>query len=372
MLEQLAEQIRNALARVQTIKKTPVKTTVAFDAQDAAAIKREGSEQPTERPTAKKEPPTRIVDPLYRGDFATIKEAITWVEPGTRILVQPGLYEEGLVIDKPLEIIGNGEPGEIVIQVAGMNVMQFQTTMGRVVNMTLRQMGGGKWFCVDIAQGRLELEDCHITSQSLACVAIHGGADPRLRRNRIHDSKDVGVYVYENAQGTLEDNDIFGNAFSGLEIKEGADPKVRHNRIHDGKGGGVYVYEGGKGTLEDNDIFGNELSEVAIKSSGHPILLRNRIHHSKQGSGVYVSEGGLGMLRGNNIFNNAYSGVSSRRNSNPTVRKNRINNNGHYGVNVSNNGGGTFEDNKLIENGKGAWLIDEDSKANVIRTNNKE
>jgi hypothetical protein len=28
--------------------------------------------------------------------------------PGDRILVRPGLYQEGLMIDKPLEIIGEG------------------------------------------------------------------------------------------------------------------------------------------------------------------------------------------------------------------------------------------------------------------------
>jgi parallel beta-helix repeat protein len=207
-----------------------------------------------------------------------------------------------------------------------MNVIQFQTTMGRVVNLTLRQMGEGKWFCVDIAQGRLELEDCLITSQSLACVAIRGGADPRLRRNRIHDSKDVGIYVYENAQGTLEDNYIFGCAFSGVAIKEGANPTLRRNHIHDSKeGGGVHVYEGGQGTLEYN-----------------------------------------------HIFSNRYSGVSSRSGGNLVVRNNRINKNGHYGVWVHEKGAGTFENNDLTKNAKGAWSISEDSEPKVTRVHNKE
>lgn len=60
--------------------------------------------------------------------------------------------------------------------------------MGRIANMTLRQLGQG-FFTVSISRGRLDLEDCDISSQGLTCVAIHGSADPRLRRNRIHDSK---------------------------------------------------------------------------------------------------------------------------------------------------------------------------------------
>src|SRR5439155_17230254 len=98
-------------------------------------------------------------------------------------------------------IIGDGNLGEVVVEASGVDVVLFKANMGRISNLSLRQVGGGKWFCVDIAQGRLDLESCDITSQSLACVAIHGGADPRLRRNRIHDGKQGGVFVYENGQG---------------------------------------------------------------------------------------------------------------------------------------------------------------------------
>lgn len=82
------------------------------------------------------------------------------------------------MVDKPLEIIGEGEPREVKIEATGMHALLFQTTMGRVVNLTLRQKGGGEWFGVDIGQGRLELEGCDISSESLSCVAIReGGAE---------------------------------------------------------------------------------------------------------------------------------------------------------------------------------------------------
>ena len=59
--------------------------------------------------TAKTEPPTHVVDAFPgRGDFTTVSAAIKAAKPGDRILVRPGLYEEGLVVDKPLEILGDG------------------------------------------------------------------------------------------------------------------------------------------------------------------------------------------------------------------------------------------------------------------------
>ena len=172
-----------------------------------------------------------------RGDFTTVSAAIKAAKPGDRILVRPGLYDEALVVDKPLEILGDGPVSDIEIRARDANVLLFQASIGRVANLTLRQAGGeGNGFGVDISQGRLDLEGCDISSQSLACVVIRDGADPRLRRNKIHDSKKGGgVYVYDSGLGTLEDNDITGNALSGVEAKTGGNPTLRRNQIHDNK-----------------------------------------------------------------------------------------------------------------------------------------
>ena len=357
-LAKLAEQIRDALARApaktDTVERPPRKarararerspSTAGAVTDEPSLLVPEGTESATEGGqagpviSAKTEPPTRIVDAMHRGDHSTITEAIEAADPGDRILVHPGLYDEGLVIDKPLEIIGEGDLGEVVVQATGQHTLLFKANMGRVANLSLRQMGGGDFYGVDIAQRRLELEGCDITSQSYACIAIHGGADPRLRRNRIHDGKERGIVVHDDGQGTLEDNDIFGNDLSGVHIKSGGNPTLRRNRIHDGKQGGVFVYDNGLGTLEDNDISGNGLTGVEITTGGNPTVRRNRIHDGKR-TGVVVYENGQGTLEDNDISGNAYAGVEIREGGNPTLRRNRINRNGYEAVWVHKGGG---------------------------------
>ncbi|HEX8458820.1 MAG TPA: right-handed parallel beta-helix repeat-containing protein [Pyrinomonadaceae bacterium] len=387
ILAQLAVQLRNSLERDPLPKETPArkssskkrakstKTKTARVLEPASeqtpstaqVVESEESGGAVQRPAVKNEPLTLIVDPLHRGNFPTITEAIAQAKAGFKILVRPGLYQEGLVIDKPLEIIGDGDPGDVVIQATGKSAVLFKTTMGRIANLTLRQMGGEKQYCVDIAQGRLELEGCDITSQSSACVAIHGGADPRLRRNRIHDGKQSGVFIYENGQGTLEDNDIFGNAFSGIEIKKDSNPMLRRNRIHDSKQSGVFIYENGQGTLEDNDIFGNALSGVAIREGSNPILRRNRIYDGKE-SGVLVYENGQGTLEDNDIFGNALSGIAITTGGNPVLRRNRIHDGKESGVLVYGNGQGTLEDNDIFGNALNGIAITTGSNP-VLRRN---
>jgi F-box protein 11 len=274
---------------------------------------------------AKTELSTVLVDQQGKGDYATITEALKAVKAGGKIVVRPGLYKEGIVIDKPVEIIGDGDRNDIVIEATGKHTVVFQADSGRLANLTLRQAGGGDWYGIDITQGRLALEDCDISSQSRAGVAIHGSANPTMRRNRIHDGELAGVSVFADGKGTLEDNEIFANAFAGVAITTGGNPTLRRNRIHDGKSDGVFVYKDGKGTLEDNEIFANALAGVAIMTGG-----------------------------------------------NPTLRSNRITKNGWEGIRVYSKGGGTFEDNDLRGNTKGAWNITADSKALVQRKGNQE
>ena len=138
---------------------------------------------------------TLVVDQQCLGDYVTITEALKAAKPGTRILVRPGLYNEGIIIDKPVKIIGDGERSEIVIEGTGRCAIVFVADNGRVANFTLRQIGSDDWYGVDIAQGRLELDNCDISSQGNACVAIHSGATPHLQYCRIHKGKLCGVFI---------------------------------------------------------------------------------------------------------------------------------------------------------------------------------
>ncbi len=270
-LAQLATRMRDTFWHPPASPPTP-----ARDLETTATPPALGPPQPaTARAAARNEPPTHVADPYHRGDFTTISEAIKAAAPGDCILVRPGLYTEPLVIDKPLEILGDGPVADVQVHVRDANAVAFQASIGRIANLTIRQVGGqGEWFGVDITQGRLELEGCDITSQAGSCVAIHGAADPRLRRNTIHDGKHAGVHVAEQGLGILEDNDITANALAGVAIKTGGNPTLRRNRINRNESQAVSVYEGGKGVFEDNDLTGNNLGPWDITADSRDNVTR--------------------------------------------------------------------------------------------------
>ncbi len=400
-LQGLAIQIRDSLNRLPPMGLKPKKT------------------QPPKTHSKPKISHTEIiVDQTQHGDYATISEAIRAANPGDKILVRPGLYQEGLIIDKPLEIVGEGERHEIVVQAAGKDAILFKTTSGRVVNVTIRQMGeevftiggneyyinrrmmgGGDLYGVDIAQGRIILEDCDISSQSAACVAIHGGADPRLRCNVIHDGE-FGVLVWDNGQGILEENDIFGNACSEVRIEAGGNPTLRHNEIHGRKQGNDFAYWNILEIFEENEIFGDALFGITVQTGYNPTHHRNEIRDRKKsvvfgyknfqgilkeheifGSalsgatnqvGVLVSKNGQGILEDNHIYENDFAGVEIINGGKLTIRHNRINRNGLEAIRIYNGSGGVIEDNDLSDNGTGPWFISDDSKSKVRFARNLE
>lgn len=359
-------------------------------------------------------PPTHVVSTWPAGKsgcYHTISEAVAAARSGDRILVYPDRYPETLVIEKSIEIIGHGEAKDVVIESREASVIVFAATMGRISNLTIRQLGDN-FYGVDITAGRLTLEDCEISS-GLACIAIHNGANPWLRRNDIYNGRAAGIFVYAGGLGTLEDNNIQGNV-TGVQINEGSDPILRHNAIHAGKDDGVVISKS-KGTLDSNNIFNNARGGVLIKdrsdpvlrgnnvhanghsgimvdnanglleynnihdnchlgvvisNRGNPVLRHNQIHHGKH-DGVMIWKAGEGRLDDNDIIDNLCSGMLVKEGGNPVGRGNLIARNKEWGVCIED-GGGTFENNRLLNNRRGPWYISKNSEANVKRVHNQE
>jgi parallel beta-helix repeat protein len=309
-----------------------------------------------------------VVGDTPRADFRSLARAVKDAPAGVRILVLPGTYHEGVVVDKPLEIIGEGcDPGAVSLMVRGSDAVVFATTLGRIANLTICQVAGeGDYVAVDIAQGRLDLEDCDIVSESLSGVLVRGGTDPRLRRNVIHGSKHHGVVVMEGSFGTFENNSIRDNTMAGVVIREGSDPVFRSNEITGNKHHGFYVIEAAVGTLEDNEIHANGFPGVAILQGSETSVRRNRIHSGRQ-HGIYISERALGTITGNDIYGNEYPGLVILQESDPEVVANSIYHNRDHGVWVDEGGYGRLEGNRITENRNCGVYVREGGNPRLLR-----
>lgn len=292
----------------------------------------------------------------------SIREALAIAEAGSRIIVRPGIYREPIVLDKPLEILGDGPVDQIIIETVGSTTIKMRTDYARIRGISIRaripqpSAAGQKktlpkeegkdalFFAVDIPQGRLILEECDLMAEALASIAVHGNAsNPLIWKCTIHDGKGVGIFFFNQGQGIVEACTIEANAKAGIWITQQSTPYIRGCTIQRSKQDGVYIGEKAGGIIESCEIAENGRSGITIKQGSTPLIRSCTIHHQKEGHGIHVSDGGEGILETCEIFNNAESGLAITQQGNPLVRQCVIRDERQQGVLVLEEGLGTLE-----------------------------
>ncbi|GHO88811.1 protein kinase domain-containing protein [Dictyobacter formicarum] len=295
---------------------------------------------------ATQEPRPSIVVAQQGGDYTSLSEAIQQAEPGSFIFVREGLYKENIILDKPVEIIGNGPRAQIILESSNTDCIVMQTAAATLRGLTIRCLAGsmGKAaYALHISQGELFIEDCDITSSSSACISITSvNANPTIRYCTIHDGAGYGITISQNARATIEYCEIFNHPRAGIHITTGADPILRHCNISNSERYGLFIIEQGRGTFEDCDIHHHGYAGATVSTLSNPLLLRCQLHDNLK-YGVEVLQEGQGSYQDCEIAGSGVDNVSITTGSTPYFYLCRIHEAQQHGVKVSDNGRGILE-----------------------------
>lgn len=233
------------------------------------------------------------------GYYTTISAAIRNAPPDALILVKPGHYYEGLVIDKRIQIKGDGPREQIIVEGRDISCIVMQTDEALVQGLTLRCRASHpskKRHAVVIPMGRLKLIECDVTSNTQACVAVHGlSTHPIIQHCRLHDAGASGLFIEPHAHVTVEDCHIFRNELPGIAIQGYAHAVIKRCKVYGGRSHGILMWANGSGTIEDCDIYENACSGVKVRASGVPIVRECRIYNNAQQE-TWVYQNGMGNI----------------------------------------------------------------------------
>ena len=208
-------------------------------------------------------PKRLIVDASGSGDYKTIASAILGARPQDTIILRPGTYKEAPEIDHDVQIVGEGGRSKVIVEAtSGGYVFTLTGGSATLTGLTIRIVGTGpvdqKSGAIYVRAGTPVIDDCDLTSSAGSAVYILGaGANPTIRNCTMRNSRDYGVFVSEQGQGTVEKCVISGNAKQGVRISEGGNPTVRDCEIRENWESGVFVLDQGQGTFTGNTLTGN-------------------------------------------------------------------------------------------------------------------
>ncbi|HEY0658681.1 MAG TPA: pectinesterase family protein [Pyrinomonadaceae bacterium] len=307
------------------------------------------------------------------GHYASIGEAVRNVAPNSRLLIREGLYNESVLLDKNIEIVGDGALEKIVVRSTNQSCVSMRTERATIRNLTLQGRGksyGKAFFAVDIPFGELALEGCDVSSDSLSCVAIHGAtAKPFLKNCLIHDGADSGVYIFDNARASIENCDVFRNHNVNLAITQGANPTVKNCRIYAGDNGGVVIWgNGATATVENCEITNHRLANIGVSQSANPIFRRCTIYGG-QDSGIFVQQKGYGTFEECDVYDNRKAEVAVTDGSNSALRRCTIHNGRESGVYVGNMARALVESCNIYGNADAGVYVYGESAVVVRRSN---
>ncbi|MEM1060582.1 MAG: right-handed parallel beta-helix repeat-containing protein [Verrucomicrobiota bacterium] len=261
----------------------------------------------------------------HEGDLGSVREALEAIRPGMKILVKPGVYRESLEIQKEVEIVGDGDATEVIIESIRDTTMAVCCKQLSLANLTLRamtqQMRPGI-YGLQVAEGRVRAKQCRFASSGDTAVIAYGqGSFLTFSQCLVGDGPGVGMAFMDMARGAITETEIYGQAAGCVIIRQWATPSFQRCRIHGSQVAGIMVSDYGVGSFVDCDIFDHWLSGVTITTGANPSFDRCRIHGARA-HGVWIAEKGEGSVRNCAIYGNARGPIFVETGCRPKIANN--------------------------------------------------
>lgn len=248
-------------------------------------------------------PDTTVVDAQGApGTHRSITTALAAVAPGGTVRIRPGYYEEELQVAKPVTILGEGEPGGVVVWSDDGEVVTWAASGGCLENLGLHQTGtGGRFSAIVVESGRLTLRACAVSSASANAVIASGDSEVTLARAQLRGSR-IGLSALEGAVIRMEDCSVDDHQLYGAEIRKARATLVHDQFTHNGASG-IFVGDGATATVDACRILENAGHGLEI-TSGAQVNVSGSAISANDGAGVGLTYMGKAKVVGNDLLGN--------------------------------------------------------------------
>jgi parallel beta-helix repeat protein len=302
---------------------------------------------------------------VYPGD--SIQQAVNSAQTGDTIFVHAGTYREMLVVNKPVSLIGMGNP---VIEANGAgNVVTINALNVVVSGFTIQRSsdannGDHGVYLNGISSG------CNVTGNIITNnhygICVNSSSNNNLSGNNITRNT-VGIGLENSSNNIVFANNVTDTGGGGIGLSGSSNNTIYANSVANNGYDGIALFSSSNNTISGNNLTANGNFGILLMHSSGNRLSANNVANSQDYYGVWLDYSSNNTISGNNLSNNQYGVNCNFESLNNIISANKIANNS-YGVLLGySSPSNTVTANSFANNEIG---IDVFSSDNIISKNN--
>ncbi len=286
---------------------------------------------------------TGIEDGSQTHPWNTIQEAVNAAQPGDTVYVYNGTYNEHVIINKPLNLVGASRDNTTIDAGGSGDAVKPTVDWVNITGFNLTGAGSGD---EEAGVDLYGVSHCRIINNTVSFSGKHGinirmsAGNHIIKNNKVISNNVNGIYLWHSRNNVITDNNMSGN-MGGAYLGFSEYNTITCNNIWNNSGNGITLMISSNNSVASNHIVMKGVSAaengIRISSSSNSRVTNNNISLSG-GEGIeIVSSSSDNIIAANNIYKSTWRGIVFMSSSNNKIYHNNIISNGIQAEDNSNN-----------------------------------
>jgi len=317
--------------------------------------------------------------------YQKIQDAVDNASEGDTIRVWNGTYEENIVVDKSVSLVGNGSETTTIEGSGRDDVVRITADWVKIRCFTITESGmGNKGVKIESNNITIQNSTCSNNDDSIYlyysndCIIENNTSSNNGRGIRVYNSinctitnntclnNDEGIFIYGSSDCTIANNTCSSNNKYGINLRYPSNITIENNICHSNHLYGIRLRDSNNSTIVNNTCTASNNNGISLRYSSNDTLENNIC--SNNDYGITLAYSYNGSITNNTCSANNNYGIYLVPSNDCLLENNTCTANKNYGIRLSESSNCTLQTNTVSENRWGIVLT-HSSRYNIVHNN---